>query len=126
MLRQIWEHDLLITLVRNKDMAGRFDNRSSFESSERSNLGPVAENLVAKGATLAAGVTKDSLGPFVLDETIIALEHLEVWEDTQLHCSSRLFAAGFAMTPARQSRVTRHLALELPTHALPSMRRHDD
>ena len=124
MLREIGKHDILFSFIRHKNVAGRLDD--GFECTQGHHLGSISQHLVAEGSTLGARITKDSLGSFVLDELVVALENLEITKDSELHSGAGLFAAGLAVAPDGQGGFSRHLAFEGAAHASPVASRHDE
>lgn len=119
MLREFRKHEILVTLVLDKDVARWLDNGTTRQGAERSHHGTVSQNLVAKGAAIATRITKNTTRPLVPDETVITLQHRKIFKDAKLHGSSRLLAAHAAMAPACQNWLSHNFSLKVSTHARP-------
>lgn len=84
-LREIHEHDLLVSLILNKNMAGwRHDITTQRTKRSYQSVGP--DLLVAERAAFVAGIAKDSRsgGCFIFDQISFSLEDLKLREDSKL------------------------------------------
>lgn len=125
-LRELRKHDTLVAFVGNKDVTRRRDHVSA-ESSERGNLGTIAQDFVAEASTGFATVTVDSWGTRVLGEVFVPLHNLKVvTPDAKLHGGARLLTAHATMAPASQGGLASHSALEGATHTRPGTLSHGE
>eukprot|EP00977_Amphora_coffeiformis_P000425 scaffold111_cov149-Amphora_coffeaeformis.AAC.3 len=126
-LGKLGKHDGLFSLVLDKDMTRRWDDR--FQSPEGSHKGPIGQHFVAKGPTGAARIAVHlAFGTAVLDELLVALQHFEIVgrPHTKLHGGTGLFTAHLTMAPTGQGWVTRDFGFKSSTHASVFASRHDD
>jgi hypothetical protein len=121
MLRKLGEHNILITLIGDKDVASRLDRGSSLQGSQRSNL-TRGKDFVTERSALRARITNyaGTRGLFKPDQVISSLDNLYIGPDTELHRRTGLLATGLAVTPTGQGRVTGHFGFERAAHAAPS------
>jgi hypothetical protein len=125
MLREIREHDILVSFIGHKNMTGRFDDVSA-KGAERCHKRAVGQLFVTIRPTLGARFAHISHSLFIGDEIGFSLENFELCEDSKLHGGARLLTAIFAVAPNSQCGVASHLAFKVFTHASPGMRRHDE
>jgi hypothetical protein len=119
-LRKVGEHDILVPLIYNEDVAGWLHNIPT-KGAERCDLTPIPKDLVTVGSTLAAGVAEDSrtLNGLIFDKLVISFHDFQLLEDAKLHRSAGLLPTKATMAPYSQYWLAGDLSLESTAHARP-------
>ena len=120
MLRKVGEHDILVPLICNEDVAGRLHSIPT-KGAERCDLTPIPKDLVTVGSTIAAGVTEDSrtLNGLIFDKLVISFHDFQLLEDAKLHRSTGLLPTKATMAPYSQFWLAGNLSLESTAHTGP-------
>ena len=82
-MREVLEHNRLVSLVLAKDVTGRLDNITT-QSTKRSYKSIPLDDLVTERPALVARVSDNTLGGLILDEIISSLQDFQLWENTKL------------------------------------------
>jgi hypothetical protein len=119
-LRKVGEHDILVPLIYNEDVAGWLHNIPT-KGAERCDLTPIPKDLVTEGSTLVAGVAEDSrtLNGLIFDKLVISFHDFQLLEDAKLHRSAGLLPTKATMAPYSQYWLAGDLSLESTAHARP-------
>ena len=115
MLGKMAEHDILVALIGNKDVARGLDSSlATLQGTQRNNVEAGAGRLIDESTARLARIAKDARFALVLVDIVIALDNgdLTVIPHAKLHSRSSKLAALLAVAPHGQFRVTGDLFIK--------------